>query len=375
MTALSAPSPRCSVAPTAAAPARVSPASSGTTAQPEGQGFAAKLDDARARASADDDVAAAESATAPAMKKGARAATADSTAAVDAATAIAPLPAPPVTAPAAANAATAVAAGAAGAAIDDAVAHAVAALEATTFAASARPTPGTTPQGTRRDGLPGDRASPDAAAPDVTAIDRRDEGPRGMAPPPPAATALTTAAEGRGAQAPGDNPSFASAAPGLALRELAPANTAASPPSTPFTAHLSAALDSPAFAPALATQVKWLVREGVQQAQLTLNPPEMGPLAVHIVLDGVQARVDFRADLAATRGAIEASLPTLAAALGDSGLTLSGSSVFDGQARHGPPGDRGQPAPSRGTADDAPQPATLAGAVPLTARGLVDLVA
>lgn len=372
MTALSAPTPRCSVAPTAAAPARVSPASSGTTAQPEGQGFAAKLDDARARASADDDVAAAESATAPAMKKGARAATADSTAAVDAATAIAPLPAPLVTAPAAANAA---AAGAADAAINDAAANTVAAVEAATFAASARPAPGATPQGTRRDGLPGDRASPDAAAPDVTAIDRRDEGPRGMAPPPPAATALTTGAEGRGAQAPGDNPSFASAAPGLALRELAPANTAASPPSTPFTAHLSAALDSPAFAPALATQVKWLVREGVQQAQLTLNPPEMGPLAVHIVLDGVQARVDFRADLAATRGAIEASLPTLAAALGESGLTLSGSSVFDGQARHGSPGDRGQPAPSRGTVNDAPQPATLAGATTLTARGLVDLVA
>lgn len=373
MTALSAPSPR-SVAPTAAAPARVSPASSGTTARPEGQGFAAKLDDARARASADDDIAAAESATAPAMKKGVRAANTDSTAAADAATAtaIVPLPAPPVTAQAAANAA---AAGVADAAMNDAAANAVAALDAATFAASARPAPGATTKGTRRDDLPGGRASPDATAPDVTAIDRRDEGPRGMAPPPPAATALTAAAEGRGAQAPGDNPSFASAAPGLALRELAPANAAASLPSTPFTAHLSAALDSPAFAPALATQVKWLVREGVQQAQLTLNPPEMGPLAVHIVLDGVQARVDFRADLAATRGAIETSLPTLAAALGESGLTLSGSSVFDGQARHGSPGDRGQPAPSRGTANDAPQPATLAGAATLTARGLVDLVA
>lgn len=259
--------------------------------------------------------------------------------------------------------------------MNEAAANAIAALDAATVATSTKPAPGTTTKGARRDDRTSGRASPDLAATDTTVIDRRDDGQRGMTPPPLAATALNAAAVGRGAQAPGDNPSFASAAPGLAPRELAPAGAGASLPGTPFTAHLSAALNSPAFAPALATQVKWLVREGVQQAQLTLNPPEMGPLAVHIVLDGIQARVDFRADLAATRSAIEASLPTLAAALGESGLTLSGSGVFDGQARNGSAGDRGQPAPSRGTADDAPQLATLAGADTVTARGLVDLVA
>jgi flagellar hook-length control protein FliK len=100
------------------------------------------------------------------------------------------------------------------------------------------------------------------------------------------------------------------------------------------TATLPAPIDNPAFAPALATQVRWWANDGVQQAQLLLNPAEMGPVTVNIVLDGLDARIDFSADLAATRGAIEAALPVLAAALDDSGLKLSGGGVHDGSARH-----------------------------------------
>ena len=91
----------------------------------------------------------------------------------------------------------------------------------------------------------------------------------------------------------------------------------------PPTATVPAPIDSPAFAPALATQLRWWAHDGVQQAQLLLNPAEMGPVAVKIVLDGREARIDFSADLAATRGAIEAALPVLAAALDDGGMKLS----------------------------------------------------
>jgi flagellar hook-length control protein FliK len=138
------------------------------------------------------------------------------------------------------------------------------------------------------------------------------------------------------------------------------------------------ALDSPAFAPALATQVSWLVREGLHQARLSLNPAEMGPLAVKIVLDGTQARVDFSADLAATRAVIEASLPGLAAALHDSGLTLAGGSVFDGQARHGAQGERSDRGarPSHPAGAAAETPGEASAATPIRAvRGLIDLVA
>ena len=151
------------------------------------------------------------------------------------------------------------------------------------------------------------------------------------------------------------------------------------PPTPTFEAHVAAALDSPAFAPALATQVSWLVRDGVQQARLSLNPAEMGPVTVRIVLDGTQARVDFSADMVATRAAIETSLPTLAAALHDRGLTLAGGGVSDGQPRSGAQGDRGQQAPGhRGAGDSRPQgPASegRSGTSMRVERGLVDLIA
>jgi flagellar hook-length control protein FliK len=178
-----------------------------------------------------------------------------------------------------------------------------------------------------------------------------------------------------------------SAAPAsFTLPQALHAAQASTPPTqdTPPVAqgHVAAPLDSPAFAPALASQVRWLVRDGLQHAQLSLNPAEMGPVTVQIVLDGREARIDFRADLALTRQAIEASLPVLAAALDDSGLRLAGGGVHDGQAsRQGMGQGAGQPGwqgSAQGTrfgagAGDAAAAGTPRAAVPT--RGLVDLIA
>jgi flagellar hook-length control protein FliK len=68
--------------------------------------------------------------------------------------------------------------------------------------------------------------------------------------------------------------------------------------------------------------------DGVQLAELQLNPADMGPVAVQIVVDGSQAQVSFHAVQAETRQALEQSLPDLAAALQSQGLTLSGGGVF-----------------------------------------------
>lgn len=145
----------------------------------------------------------------------------------------------------------------------------------------------------------------------------------------------------------------------------------------PFSAHLAAAVDTPAFAPALATQVSWLAKEGQQHARLTLNPAELGPVAVRIVLEGTQARIDFHVAIASTRAAIEASLPTLAAALHDNGMTLAGGGVTDGQPRPGAQGDRAQSAqnPTLGAGHDNEQDPHTAALPMRPARGLVDLVA
>jgi flagellar hook-length control protein FliK len=142
------------------------------------------------------------------------------------------------------------------------------------------------------------------------------------------------------------------------------------------TAALPAPIDSPAFAPSLATQVRWWASDGVQQAQLLLNPAEMGPVAVKILLDGREARIDFSADLAATRGAIEAALPVLAAALDDGGLKLTGGGVHDGSAQHQPEWSaRGVPRRTVSDTNNGDTAAPAAVTQRTIARGMVDLVA
>ena len=153
----------------------------------------------------------------------------------------------------------------------------------------------------------------------------------------------------------------------------------------PEAARLAPPLHSPAFAPALGAQLSLMVRDGLSEARLHLNPAEMGPVSVRISIDGSSARVDLVADQAPTRQVLEQAMPVLAGALRESGLTLTGGGVFeqprdarqpgaDGQARPGRPGD-GNGDPDAG--------ALLGGAAlpgdPLRAggrrRGVVDLYA
>lgn len=111
----------------------------------------------------------------------------------------------------------------------------------------------------------------------------------------------------------------------LTLTSFNPANAANG--AAPADIVLATPFGTPEFAQALGVQVSMLARDGIQRAELHLNPADMGPISVQIVVDGTQARVDFGADVAATRQAIEAGLAELAGALRDAGLTLHGGGV------------------------------------------------
>ena len=91
--------------------------------------------------------------------------------------------------------------------------------------------------------------------------------------------------------------------------------------------NLPTPVSAPDFAQTLGAQLSVLARDGVHQAELHLNPADMGPVSVHITMDGTQARIDFGADVAATRQVIEAGMPELASALADAGFTLAGGGV------------------------------------------------
>jgi len=140
-------------------------------------------------------------------------------------------------------------------------------------------------------------------------------------------------------------------------------------------------LYTPGFAPEMAARLSVLAADGVQTAQLHLNPADMGPVTVKIVVEGLQARIEFQADQADTRAVLERSLPDLAAALRDSGLTLSGGGVFQQFAGQDPSGARARSdgqVPRRSGTDDAdnmPSVPTLAVAVGRQTQGVVDLYA
>jgi flagellar hook-length control protein FliK len=139
--------------------------------------------------------------------------------------------------------------------------------------------------------------------------------------------------------APGSTVDAKDASAAIGAASFAPEHRASAVADTPVAVAVPTPVDSPEFPKALGLHMSVLAKDGVTQAELHLNPADMGPVSVQIVMDGTQARVDFGADVAATRHAIEAGLPELASALRDAGFTLAGGGVSD--SSRGPAGGGG----------------------------------
>lgn len=105
----------------------------------------------------------------------------------------------------------------------------------------------------------------------------------------------------------------------------APANAApvhqASLPSQP--------LDS-AFAGDVAGEVKLMIEGGLQQAELHLNPAELGPIRIELNLSGQTADLSFAAAHETTRAGLEQALPALREMLAADGVTLGQAGVGAG---------------------------------------------
>jgi len=193
------------------------------------------------------------------------------------------------------------------------------------------------------------------------------------------AAALRTAGDG-GAAAPPASFVLPDAVPASLAAGAAPASApATAAPAAMHEAHLAAPLASPGFAPALGAQVSLMVKDGVSEAKLQLNPAEMGPITVQIQIDGGSAQVSMAAEQAPTRQALEDALPALAGALRENGLTLTGGGVFE-QPRQ-PQQQPGDDTPSAraegsgGATADTGLAAVGSAAGAGTPRGVVDLYA
>jgi flagellar hook-length control protein FliK len=124
-------------------------------------------------------------------------------------------------------------------------------------------------------------------------------------------------------------PNTATANPALgtvnALSGAAPHNaqSAAPPVSTPIPLPIT----HPEWDQALGQRVMWLVRQDVQGAELRINPPQLGPIEMRIVMNNDQASVSFTSQHAAVREALEAAVPRLRDMFSDNGLNLGNVNV------------------------------------------------
>ena len=145
---------------------------------------------------------------------------------------------------------------------------------------------------------------------------------------------------------------------------------------TPVQANVPTPFAAPGFQQALGYQVSLLARDGIGQAELHLNPADMGPVSVHITMTGDQARVDFGADLAQTRQALEAGWAELASSLKDAGFTLSGGGVSDhARERQAPQGQAASQSFGGGAARDSGEAEVVAPVVTRRVNGAVDVYA
>ncbi|MGX9459968.1 flagellar hook-length control protein FliK [Shewanella sp. A14] len=84
------------------------------------------------------------------------------------------------------------------------------------------------------------------------------------------------------------------------------------------------------FSPVMKQQLITMVSNGIQQAEIRLDPPELGHLTVKIQIQGDQTQVQFHVAQSQTRDIVEQAMPRLRDMLSQEGLQLTDSHVSQG---------------------------------------------
>ena len=90
---------------------------------------------------------------------------------------------------------------------------------------------------------------------------------------------------------------------------------------------LKAPVSSPDWGPALNQRVTWMVANSLQNASITVNPPNLGPLEINIQTDQNKTNVQFIVSSSEVRQAIQDAIPSLSKMLENSGLQLGQADI------------------------------------------------
>lgn len=165
---------------------------------------------------------------------------------------------------------------------------------------------------------------------------------------------------------------------------LAPTAAAISPSLSPMThaapvhqAALPSRPGEPAFATDLAAEVRVMVEGGLQEAELSLHPAELGPIQVQLRVNGGSADISLVAANGFTRDGLTQALPELREMLASHGLQLGQAGVDGGRDGRGF-ADAQPRQENRGQGPSvASRESSVAAAAPrlVVARSLLDLYA
>lgn len=134
-------------------------------------------------------------------------------------------------------------------------------------------------------------------------------------------------------------------------------------------------LQGDGFDEAVGTRLTWLAEQKIGHAHIKITPNDLGPVEVHLQMDGDKVHASFTAAHVEVRQALEQSLPRLRDMLGEHGFQLAHADV--GAQQQGQ-SDRGNGKSGLGGLDPAASDDATSVVVPasvLRARGLLDAYA
>jgi flagellar hook-length control protein FliK len=115
----------------------------------------------------------------------------------------------------------------------------------------------------------------------------------------------------------------------VAVRQLGHFEQLARTSETRVQAAIEAPVRSQGFPADFSEKIVWLAGRQSQVANLSLNPPQLGSLEVHLSLSGNDAGAQFYSPHPMVRDAIEAALPKLRELMAQAGIALGDTQVRD----------------------------------------------
>jgi len=181
----------------------------------------------------------------------------------------------------------------------------------------------------------------------------------------PAATSTDSASQG--------SPDLAALGSLTAAVSAPPAGATAS---TTHNLAMNAPVGSSDFAKELGQHITWLSGQDVKQAQIRLNPQDLGPLDVKVSVEHGRVDVSFLTQHPAATAAVQQGLDQLNQMLGGQGLSLGHATVGQhAQQQFAQQGQQGQQSQASSSASDESVADTPIAAATRIAVGLVDAFA